>query len=400
MNARNARRWSCPPAGRWLPALLAVSCAAAHADPVQVLPRAEALWEHTDNLFLVPSDPALQTVRPLASDTLTTLVAGLEISQEDRASADFLRAEARRLNYSGFHQFNHDEYDVSAGYTAGSQQGNHLSAELGLDRKLVPFLSLTNNNAFSLEKQRYARLTGQVQVGEVGRVDAMVERNDTHSPVPGAPDYAVAEDVGRLGLTRGVPTTAEYGARVRYAQGHYTGQPIPVGDYRQWNPELFLNRRVKGLIDLELAAGMTDRHQDRLGDVRGGTGSANLLYHFTPRTNAYVGATRNVAGYYATAGSQVSTSWFGGASWAATTRITLQLDYSHTDANYAVVGIPVDRNDKYYIATASLKWQVTRLVALSAFARKQKRDSNDPGYFFDESGAGASVRVALPGRAR
>ena len=383
----------------WFALALAPLAGSAWAAPVDVTPHAEVDVDHTDNLFLAPSDPVelALSARPLASDTLTTLIAGLEVRQDSLGSSAYARGEARRVSYKDFTELNHDEYDVGVGYTLGGLKSNHLTAELGTGRKLVPFVSLASDNSFALEKQRFARLSGQVQVGELGRFDAMAERHDLHSPVPGAPDYAVAEDLGSLGLTRGALESLEYGARVQYVQGHYSGQ-IHISDYQQWVPELFLKRQVKRLLDLNVSVGAARRTQGGLPDTTGTIGMADLHYQFSVRTSAYVGASRTVNGYYASAGSQTDTNLIAGASWAATYSLTLLADYSHVSSNFAVPGISGTRSDKYQLGTIALQWQPTRWISIRAYARKQKRDSSDALYVFDATGEGISFRIQRPAR--
>jgi hypothetical protein len=370
---------------------------AAWAAPIEVTPRVEVDVDHTDNLFLTPSDPVelALTARPLAADTLVSLAAGLEIRQDSLGSSAYARGDGRRVQYKDFTQLNHDEYDAGLGYTLGTQKGNHLSAEVGAGRRLVPFLSLASDNTFEFEKQRFARLSGQVRVGELGRVNALAERHDLHSPVPGAPDYAVAEDLGSIGLTRGALESVEYGARVQYVQGHYSGQVL-IGDYRQWVPELFFERQVKHLLDLKVSVGSVSRTQEALPSTHGVVGNANLNYEFTPRTSAYVGANRTVAGYYASAGAQTDTGLSAGLSWAATYRLTLALDYSHVHSEFAIPGVTGDRTDNYQLGTVSIAWQPTRWISIRAYARKQKRDSSDALYVFDATGEGVSFTVQRP----
>lgn len=371
----------------------------AWGDPIDVRPNVEVDVDHTDNLFLTPSDPTelALSARPLAADTLVSLAAGLEIRQDALDHSAYARGDGRRVQYKDFTRLNHDEYDAGLGYTLGSLKANHLTAEVGAGRRLVPFLSLASDNTFEFEKQRFARLSGEVRVGELGRVSATAERHDLHSPVPGAPDYAVAEDLGMVGLTRGALESVEYGARVQYVQGHYSGQ-IRIGDYRQWVPELFLERNVKHLLDLKLSVGSVSRTQDSLPSTHGVVGNASLNYEFTPRTSAYVGANRTVAGYYASAGAQTDSGLSAGLSWAATYRLTLTADYSHVHSQFAIPGVTGERTDNYQMGTVSLAWLPTRWVTIRAYARKQKRDSSDALYAFDATGEGISFRIQKPAR--
>ena len=376
---------------------LAPLACTAWAAPIEVTPHAEAGVEHTDNLFLTPSDPAqlALTARPLAADTISTLLVGIEIRKDALDSSAYARGETRRMYYKEFTDLNHDEYEVMLGYTFGSLKGNHLSADLGAGRKLVPFVTLASDNSFAIEKQRSARLSGQVQVGELGRFDALAERHDLHSPVPGAPDYAVAEDVGSLGFTRGALESLEYGARVQYLRGHYSGQ-LNISDYTQWVPQLFFKREVKRLLTLNVQLGGVRRTQEGLPTATGVVGGADLHYQFTPRTSAYVGVARSVNGYYASAGSQVDTNLNGGLSWAATYRLTLAADYSHVHSGLDVAGGAGGRSDNYQLGTVSLNWQPSRWVTIRAYARKQKRDSTDALYVFDATGEGVSFRIQRP----
>ena len=402
-HCNSAGRWRAAWFAPWIAPLgllgLALLPGAARAAPVDFTPHAEVDVDHTDNLFLTPSDPAqlALTARPFAADTFTTLIAGLEIRQDSLGSNAYARGEVRRIDFKDFTQLNHDEYEVMLGYTIGSLKANHLSADLGAGRKLVPFINLASDNSFALEKQRSARLSGQVQVGELGRFDALVERHDLHSPVPGAPDYAVAEDVGSLGFTRGALESLEYGARMGYLRGHYSGQ-LNISDYTQWVPQLFFKREVKRLLQLNVQLGGVRRTQDGLPTATGVVGGADLHYQFTGRTSAYVGASRSVNGYYASAGSQADTNLMGGVSWAVTYRLTLAADYSHVHSQFDVATPAGARTDNYQLGSVSLDWQPTRWVTIRAYARKQKRDSTSALYVFDATGEGISFRIQRPAK--
>jgi len=396
-----------PGAGRrriaWLAPTYALAlvplAGAAWAAPIEVLPHAEVDVDHTDNLFLTPSDPAqlALTARPLAADTLTTLFAGLEVNRNELDSSAYVRGEARRIDYRNFKDLNHDEYDASLGYTAGALNANHLTAEAGASRRLVPFLSLASDNVFALERQRFGRLSGELRVGELGRIDALAERHDLRSPVPGAPDYGVAENVANLGFTRGALESLEYGARLQYVRGHYSGQQN-ISDYTQWVPQLFLKREVKRLLRLNVTAGAARRTQEGLPTTNGFVGGADLNYQFTVRTSAYVGASRSIYGYYASAGSQADLNLTGGFSWAASYRLTLAADYSHVHSQFDVSAINGARTDDYQLGTVSLAWQPTRWLSIRAYARKQKRDSTSALYVFDATGEGVSFRIQKPAR--
>jgi hypothetical protein len=369
------------------------------AAPVEILPHAEVDIDHNDNLFLTPSDPAqlALTARPLAADTLTTLFAGLEINKDEVDSSAYLRGEARRIDYRKFKDLSHNEYNASVGYTNGALNANHLTAELGASRQIVPFLSLASDNLFALELQRYARLSGQLQVGEYGRIDALAERHDLRSPVPGSPDYGVAENVGNIGFTRGALESLEYGARVQYVRGHYTGHQ-GISDYTQWAPQLFLKREVKRLLRLNVTLGAARRTQEKLPTTSGFVGGTDLHYQFTARTSAYVGANRTIYGYYASAGSQADINLNGGVSWAASYRLTLLADYSHVHSEFDVSAIDGARSDNYQLGTVSLAWQPTPWLTIRAYARKQKRDSTSALYLFDATGEGIAFRIQRPER--
>jgi hypothetical protein len=379
---------------------LAACCVLAGAARAQVIewtPRVGGDWENDSNIYYAPdAAQAVPGSRPRVSGHLFTWMAGLDLKHQGEFGSTYLGAEARRYDYSaGVGQLNRTEYNGSIGQRFGSENGNHFTVEGGGSRKLAPFLSLDNTTTFAYETQRYGRLSGTLALSGAQSLDLLAERRISKTPLVNSADYGTSENDYRVGYNRSATRYLSYGARVELNDGQYNGVN-GAGDYRQLVPELYARYAVPTVIALDVSAGSTRRSQAGNAQLNTTTGSFDLHYELGVKTTLELGVTRKVLPYYATAGSELDTTYTVGLSWRPTARLSLLANGYRTRSDVTVAGNAGTREDHFDSGTVTATFQANRWLALGVYGRKQTRTSTIAAYGFDASTVGAQFRVQKP----
>jgi hypothetical protein len=370
---------------------------AAQAQVFEWHPRIGGDWENDSNIYYAPdAAQAAPGSRPRVSGHLFTWMAGFDVKHQGEVGTTYLNSEARRYEYSaGVGQLNRTEYNGAFGHLFGREAGNHFGFEVGGSRKLAPFLSLDSTTTFANETQRYGRLTGSLALSGAQTIDMLVERHISKTPLPNSADYGIDENAYRIGYGRSGTRSLSYGARVELDQGRYNGVN-GGGEYRRLVPEAYLRYAVPGVVTIDASAGSTRRSQDGSATISATTGALDLHYEVGVKTTLELGVTRRVVPYYASAGSELDTTYTAGLSWRPTTRLSFAINAYRTHSDVTVVGNSTPRRDNFGSGALTASYIANRWLTLSGFGRKQNRSSTIASYNFDLSAIGVSFRIQKP----
>jgi hypothetical protein len=316
------------------------------------------------------------------------------------------------VDFRRFDDLNRNDFNVSGNLVWNSAKDGAYDFSLQYTQSRLP-IGLADAGGNTAVQQNVHSAQGSLRVRPTSRWEFGLAPNWTESktPLENQPDYGYRVIGGRLSLDyhgagRIVPGVAFAKSRTSYSGA---GSMSNIR-YEDQAFEGTLSYRTKGRSSITVAAGYTERDTSLReptldpavlaidGKTPAFTGSLNLNYVLSVKTNLYVTAFRSFQQYQGGANTSIGTGFAGGATWAATSKFSVVLDSGFAWANIEGVplgGLVTQREDLVRSFSVALDYKATRRMTLRAHVTRQLRNSTIGPDQFNSTMAGLDLSARL-----
>jgi hypothetical protein len=295
----------------------------------------------------------------------------------------YTHSESMRLE-----TLDHDDYSVSAGVDWRPSQVFDMSLLATQDRLPLGLADVGGNESAPQTTQRYQ---GVLRLRPTPRWQLSLTPgwNETRTRLPEADDFLLREtgaiaSVEFLGAGRLVP-----GISAARLEGKYSGVVNPTR-YTQQVVHGTLGYRLTEVTAFSLEAGQTwrDTHLREPSTDPGAlanegsnsafTGSLSAFRQLTAKTSVNLNVFRNFQLYEGGVNLSIGTGFRAGVNWAATAKVGVTLDATHTWStidNVEFGGVPIKRKDLVRTYSFGVNYRATRAVSFSTSLTRNVRRS-------------------------
>jgi len=365
---------------------------------IKAVPEASIDFQHNSNIFAVPAgDPLLIAQGDLTrADTISTYQAGVAVNGAWGLQKLTAKLEGREIRYNHYSDLNHSEYtgDVDFHWSLGQLfEGNF---DIRRDHRMAVFM---NRESTTLEVDTSQDETANVnfKISSDFRLEAGYSNHDTKTPLQGFADAEIEENTERLAFRYTGVRNLSYGIEVSRLNGEFKDSVNP-SKYKQDNAGLVFGYGTMGSISqLSGSVGYSRREYDGSNaDSSGITGSIAYERQVTAKTGIKAELRRAINIYVVGGGTETDTSASLGATWAATSLITVAANTTYIHAAYgpqsAGVAQEAGRSDDYTQVNLSVGYQVLRWLSLRPYGRYETRHSNRENFGFNGTIVGIELR--------
>jgi hypothetical protein len=363
------------------------------------VPQGSIRYEYNSNIFAVPpGDPLLVAQGDLTrGDTTGTYIGGVAFSDTwglQKLTADI---EGREIYYNHYTRLDHSEYlgYVDFHWTLDSRLDGNF--DVRRDHSMAQFM---NRESTQLEVDTNQDATANLNFKFAAdfRLEAGILNHDAQTPLPGYPNASILENTERLALRYLGVSNLTYGIEVSRLEGRFSDSVDP-STYNQDNADFVFSYGVGSFSKLNGSIGYSDRKSDATdGSTSGITGSIGFSRQLTGKTSITGEVRRAINIYVVGGGTEIDTSANLGATWAATSHITVTANVSHTHSAYGQQAVtdPEDagRSDQYSAVNLSVSYQILRWLSLRPYGRYENRHSNKAEFTYD----GSIIGIELHGQ--
>lgn len=379
--------------------LLTLACPLPAAAVGSLVPYGSAQVEYNSNIFALESrEQALaQNGDDRLSDRLLRYVLGVEGKLTLSQQALRAKVEGRRVDFDRFGYLDHDEYLLSAGLDWQLSSAVDGLLELGQERRMASFED-RNTTDLTLETERTARATANVDITPEWRLETGLERRELDSPLPNFPDFELTEDTAGVAIKYLLIDRLAAGVYAEALRGRFKGT-ANSGRFHQESLALVADYSVEDFSSVGAELGITKRTE-----ANGGGGdqalTGELSYHreLTGKTKVDLQVFRRVRSYVGGASSVTEDGASLGLAWQATVKTSVAALYQWTQGSFQDAGAATEnsgRSDQGEIASLKVSYQMLPWIALRPYGGYQLRDSNTPLDSFEASFIGFEVLARL-----
>ena len=379
--------------------LLALACPLPAAAVGSLVPYGSAQVEYNSNIFALESrEQALaQNGDAKRSDRLLRYVLGVEgklaLSQQSLRA----KIEGRRVDFDHFGYLDHDEYLVSGGLDWQLSSAVDGLLELSQERRMASFED-RNSTELTLETERVARGTANVDITPEWRLETGLERRELDSPLPDFPDFRLTEDSIGAALKYLLIDRLAAGVHAEYLRGRFDGA-TNSGRFHQESLALVADYAIEDFSSVGAELGITKRTEGSGGGDQALTGEISYHRELTGKTKVDLQLFRRVRSYVGGASSVTEDGASVGLAWQATVKTSVAGLYQWTHGSFQDSGAASDntgRSDKGDIASLKISYQMLPWISLRPYGGYQSRDSNIALNSFEASFVGFEVLARLP----
>lgn len=309
--------------------------------------------------------------------------AGGEGPLRANVQASYTHSESMRLE-----TLDHDDYSFTAGVDWRPSQVFDVSLLATQDRLPLGLADVGGNEAAPQTTQRYQ---GTLRLRPTPRWQLSLTPgwNETKTSLPAADDFLLRESsaiasIEFLGAGRLVP-----GVSATRVEGKYSGVVNPTR-YIQQTVHGTVGYRLTEVTAFSLEAGQTWRSTHlreptsdpgaiaNEGSNSAFTGSLSVFRQLTAKTSVNLNVFRNFQLYDAGVNLSIGTGFRAGVNWAATSKVSVALDATHTWStidNVEFGGVPIKRKDLVRTYSFGVNYRATRAVSLSTGLTRNVRRS-------------------------
>lgn len=228
-------------------------------------------------------------------------------------------------------------------------------------------------------------------------------------PQPSAPDFMLHENSGGLGVDYLGNGPVVPGVLLKVSRGRYSGIANATR-YQDDSVQANVAYNVTNFSSFRLLAGHTRRTtrlvepttdpfvQSIEGTTPAFTGSLTYQRTLTAKTSVILGVTRDFTQYDAGVNTTVGTGFNGALTWAATTRVTMDVGtrftWSKIEALQPTVPIRA-RTDLVRLYTAGVNYAPGKRFSFRAYASRSQRDSTFRYALFNRTIAGLDLTATF-----
>ncbi len=366
-------------------------------------PYASITLEHDSNLFAVPDQNAVidSAGVPSLSDTLTEYKAGFRafwLFDRQRISAYL---EGRELTYDKFSDLNHSEYnaEMNLDWKLGSIFDGVLLGQQ--QRQIVSFADRTTSQ-LTIQVDQIVRGTFNVAVTPVWRLETNGSIHNLSSPIQFSPDFALREVSSGFGIKYVGVADLSFGLEGEHVDGKFSGiSAVLVNDdvlnYKQNSAQFALNYAITGLDRINAAVGYTARDLQGVSQtVAGVTGAFGYQRQLTGKTTVNAQFTRAINSYFNAGSSEIDTGGSAGATWQATPKLNVALNYQRTHSVFEgqtlFNTITLGRTDNLSFYSLEINYHPLKWLIVRPYLRRQTRASDLAGFTYSGNIAGIEIR--------
>jgi exopolysaccharide biosynthesis operon protein EpsL len=360
-----------------------------------------------DNTFRLPKDlsPEVFGASAERGDTITSTTVG--IAFDKRWSLQRLRLNAsmtdNRFSNHGYLGYRADNADGRFDWSLTPQLTGRIAG--GRSQTLNSFADYRHADA---NINTIDRIEGGLEYGGLGpwRLFAGGDKaRNTNSQV-----FLETGDTDNTGAHAGVKYVSaagnSLGYRLRSQKVDWLHRPLNLvlgfdTSARETRHEILFGLKPMDKTELEGSVGRVKRRHDNvpLRDFDGTAGQLTARWLPTAKLRFDLQATRNLRSWWTNGGSYTVTDTLAlSPSWQIDSKIALRGHIEHSEREFSGNAIAqgsasqrLDRSDSLGVA---LDWQPWRLVGLSFHLNKSRRNSNQPGFDFDNLTTGLTVQFS------
>jgi hypothetical protein len=243
-------------------------------------------------------------------------------------------------------------------------------------------------------------------VGPHWRIETGAVYYELKSPLPdnpldpastAAPDFALRESTGRVGVKYTTEAKFSVGLEGSYGEGRFSGI-TDAPDYQTTTGDLTLGYKATEIDDFGAHIGYTRLSSDET-TVNGFSGDLSYLRHLSALTSIKLEGFRRMAGYLAGADAVVDTGAGGELTWQPTLKIRLAGGYTYTHSKFEAlssVSNDAGRVDELHLSQLTIGYQMFEWLGLKVFGGYRDRRSNRGEERFNDTYVGAQLRFSWP----
>lgn len=383
----------------WSLAVLgALVCANAHAQSA-FSPYASVEYEHNSNLFALPDDISLVPgADPHRADTDLKYLAGLEGAYAFGLQQITFDAQWRHFDYDHFNNLDHNEYLLDGKFLWKLASALDGKIDYRQEHLMEPFAQRISL-VLALETDTKLEGTANWNIGSSWRLEGGVGEHRLDAPQAGLPTYGLREQFESGGLKYVAISNLSFGVTDLYTEGKFHGADVP--DYTQNTVQLDVSEKLSGgRSTFSGSVGYTDRHtQGPGGSTTATVGSLSYARQLTGKTHVNLSFNRSINSYITTASSEIDTGVTAGAQWAATSKLSVAVQYQYLHADFAAQPaldpINAGRKDHAQQGDLSIDYQALSWLKLHLYGELQRRDSNIPLFTYDTNIVGLQVTARI-----
>lgn len=316
------------------------------------------------------------------------------------------------VEYRRFDDLNRNDFNLSGNLVWNSAKGGAYDFSLQYTQNRQP-VGLADAGGNAAVQQTTHSAQGKLRIRPTSRweIGLAPNWNESKTPLQDQPDFGYRVIGGRLSLDYHGAGRIIPGVAYTESHGRYQGAASTSNiRYVEQTFEGTLSYRTKGRSSVTVAAGYTARDTSLLeptvdptalaieGKTPAFTGSLNLNYQLSVKTNLYVSAFRSFQQYQAGANTTIGTGFVGGASWAATSKFSVVVDGGFAWSNIEGVplgGLVAQREDLVRSFSVALNYTASRRVTLRTHVTRQLRNSTSRLDQFNSTVAGLDLSARL-----
>jgi hypothetical protein len=394
--------------GRWTcAAVLAALFPAAAWAQLHAMPYTDIGYQYNSNVFALPSSAPepVGNHGPTFSDQILEERAGVNALYDWSLQEFYANVEGRHFGYDNLSDLSHNEYLLHGGmkWRLGYLFDGVL--DYRRERSMVSSLDITATQLY-LQVQSVTTASANLQFTPDWRLQSQGVINDLDSPRPGYPLLSLTEESVHEGLRYVGVAKLSAGIDAILLYGHFNNEEyILTPRYHQTTVEAAAQYVATGLSSFDGAVGYTRRIQGNGETLGGPTGLLDYQCNLTGLTSIDVKLSRAINTYLTYEGTEVDTGLALGATWNATSRITVSPGYQWTYSTFpgddlaGLAPVGFERVDHYQLATLSVKYEARDWLSLRLYGQYETRRSDIGIDSFNRTLVGLELEVRVSGEA-
>jgi hypothetical protein len=353
-------------------------------------------YDENSNIFNVPDDRAVIAPdgTPTLDDSTVRYAGGLDINYNFGQQKAYIGAEARRVNYSTFTQFDHNEYSYSGGLNW--KTARRFDGVLAVKQERIQE-SYADIGVTQLIDNTLRDANGQfnINIGSRWRTEFSYDTNDLKAPLPGQPDFGQKEwtATGRLKYTG--RTGVSFGIADKYEESQVLGT-IESANLRTTEVGIFANYAPTDRMTFNATAGKTKQHRIETGDdISSSVWTVAIQRKLTGKTSLNLDFFRTLNTIASAGSSQIDTGGTIALNWNATSKTEVLVSYTKQSSRFKLPFlanvINPEREDDDQFGQININYLALPWLSIRPFYRYQKRDSSDARLTYDAKIVGITL---------
>jgi hypothetical protein len=354
---------------------------------------------HDTNIFAFSGEEeaVAQTGSDELADTVTSGIAGAQLTLGPAHHRFTATAEGRRYTFDQFSHLDHDEYAWSGLYDwhPGGWLGGKL--EYRQEQRMAAFAD-RDASLLTLEHERSGGGRLDFELGANWLLQAGARALRLESPLPARPAFELDENAGTLALRYRGSGRTSVGLDTEYLDGEFRGGVTPE-PFEQITAESALDYKLSGLSELHARLGYTRREEHDGDRIDGITGSLGAQRALTGVTAVQAEVFRRVSSYVGGPDSVIETGARAGLAWRPTLKFSVDIGAEWVDSEFQAAPLPggEQRDDRALAGFVRIAYEPWRWLRIQPFTEYRDRDSSLELESYDSTIVGLELRAQFGG---